>query len=613
MNSQQSYHINTLKDDQRFKDIKQIFTSLFNSKGYSLSSKIEKDIWFLAKCPKEYNEIYNFTEFIKSNKYNRVIKLINTIHFKSNLSLIEDFNQLSFSYDRIIEIYGDFSIKVEEFINKITILLVTSQIKLDSLGDMTLLDDVKLQRLSEIRKEIEKEIKNETLQSTSNSNYLSVNIKQFQMLPEGEVGFKLIVKEMDSRFNIIKYEKRLGLNKRIKLIRPYEYINLTQMNLSLSDFRFHEVYLEMINTKEFFMYLKSGGIVNIKKFLNKRITDKDLLNIIYNETFGEVDDKENKKESIMKNIDKENDIEKETEYDSSKNVKKSSNRTKNLSLINNLYSIYDKNNSNNYNSNDNSNNNNIKEKYNINSKHASFKRSTSLLKDISFINKSNSILHRLNEKNSLTSVNLPNLNRSSGMNMKRASQFSNDNLHLHQTEMIYVPYEEYDISKYTGLSLYSFGVQVEINGEIFGQSEDFFMDFLIENIENILYINKKDSSADETCPSICNYSVNIKPNEVFLLKNNHYDSNLLGQAKIFLGLNLYLSNELKERIMNFIEKKANDEMEVKRKLERVISEVLSLFEPVRSSIEYRLKIYNDNKTKGRMGCCGCNGSDCKIF
>lgn len=475
-----------IKLDSRYSEIKYIFEKLFNSNGYKLNSYFKNDVWFLSKCSKIYNKEMNYTEIIPSQKYVLILQIINDIYFKNSRQ-----SKLSNYSDK--EINGDFNISVDEFINKITILLLTSQIKLDEKKDNFCWDEIKLKKLKQIKEKLQSDIFFKKKYCEQQKSVCLVSLKRFQYIPCGESSFKLIVKEMDSNFNIIKYEKKLLSNKKLKLLTPYEAVNLNDLNFSHNEFCFQEIYLESINLKKFQSFINNGGTVNLRRVSNKLFQSSEIENNENNKTISYPKKRLSKRKSTL----------------------------------------------------------NFEEQ----------KRQT------------------VNFKESITN-----------------------------TEIIFIPFSEFKIDKLIGLNIYTFGIQLEIDNNIYGCSENYFSDCLIENFESFLsYLNNFTNESKFRF----NFCCNIQANEEFTQKN---DLKYL-ISKILLEFEISLNDEIILNLLSKLEKICEDEIEYNDKYESIIKDILEIFHTIRDPLIYRLRLSEDDyliNDKKNISCCGSANKGCSI-
>lgn len=259
--------------DLRIKALKEIFQKLFKSNGFGVSSKFNKLVWFLERDLDWINSISE-SEDQKINsldeetiKKNPVLEVISKIVGK-----MKD-NSFLNSGKCELKSLNDFQIYVSDFIKDICDQLIKSQnvidccqenIKYYNAKEKLVSISQKIKEIDDFNVCISKEEKNKT------KSRINIGLSRLDYLPEGDYFFRLIVKEIDSEFNVVKWEKPLLSSKKIKIIEGGERLNLYEMNLNTRDINFPEIYISELNQEKFKEYSDSTKLM-MKTIILKRI------------------------------------------------------------------------------------------------------------------------------------------------------------------------------------------------------------------------------------------------------------------------------------------------------------------------------------------------------
>lgn len=163
------------------------------------------------------------------------------------------------------------------------------------------------------------------------------------------------------------------------------------------------------------------------------------------------------------------------------------------------------------------------------------------------------------------------------------------------TEVVYFPFN-FNLLKSSGVNLYSYGIQVEIHGEVYGITEDLFMDILISHFEELTNPNM------ESITHILNSKIDV--NEVFLKKGN-----IPPNSSIEMKIEINFNKETKRAILSRLDN-INKEYELFRmKYENIIRNIVNVFGSIKDRLLLRLKNDEENdeydlKVLKRDQCCG---------
>jgi len=178
------------------------------------------------------------------------------------------------------------------------------------------------------------------------------------------------------------------------------------------------------------------------------------------------------------------------------------------------------------------------------------KSSTNTLSDSKLINKSTP---RLKGKGVISQLNNDLQSIVSGKSSKKL-----------RSDIMNMPLS-FNIEETTGLNIYSFGLLVERNGEVFGSSEESLLDLFLYHINDI--IDLRDNKI------VSNYNTSIRIKDEYLIKLRPKYST----ANIVLGIELYLTNKLKYNILKKLQTIYKEKMDVSMKRESQLNDVISLF------------------------------------
>lgn len=279
--------------DSRFKKIKKTLESYFISKGHSLSSPFLESQLILNKTKKnnestedlsQFNndqsrkEIETNQSFSSSNKEEDEENKENAEKRKVIRMIIQNNKSNSFSSNDSQEKIEENPIKISDFISKTTNFLIELQNKIDiNTSKINTKHTISTDLYKRITESIEVLYDEIFFYETSNkveTSYLSVSLKKIQHLPNGEYNFRLLVKEFNSHFNLMLYERKILSNKKLIISNPYETINIYAMNFDKEDNTFGEVYLNIIQQNTLENYVSNGGRICLK-----RISVQDIYSI----------------------------------------------------------------------------------------------------------------------------------------------------------------------------------------------------------------------------------------------------------------------------------------------------------------------------------------------
>ncbi len=160
---------------------------------------------------------------------------------------------------------------------------------------------------------------------------------------------------------------------------------------------------------------------------------------------------------------------------------------------------------------------------------------------------------------------------------------------IRKTDIIYSPVE-FDISDFSGLNLYSFGLTIERNGEYYGNSEELFFDFLLLHSDELIKYDIIDS----------NYNTILKISEDILLNSANVNKNR-DNISVILGIQLNLDKATRKSILNRLKETYFEFRIIKAKQEELISDISYLFEEIKEKL---LSILNNTELEATRGCCG---------
>lgn len=260
--------------DSRNKGLKEIFLKLFKSNGYGVSNKFNKSVWFLSRDLEFINSLVEL-EDCKLNstdeqyiRKNPILEIISKIVGK-----MKENSFISTGNDGLSGLNG-FQIFVSDFIKDVCEQLIKSQNVIDCCQENInhYCAKEKLEVISKKIKDIDdfnvcikgKEEKNKIMSS------INIGLSRLDYLPEGDYFFRLVVKEIDSEFNVVRWEKPLLSSKKIKIINGGERLNLFEMNLNSRDINFPEVYINELNQEKFKEHTESSKLM-MKTIIQKKV------------------------------------------------------------------------------------------------------------------------------------------------------------------------------------------------------------------------------------------------------------------------------------------------------------------------------------------------------
>lgn len=264
------------KSDYRIKDMKNIFEKLFKTKDLGINSKFDRSVWFLSndsglqkiasECGTGGSKLDN--SYIESIMHNPILGLLHSILTKQN------------DYDSVnISKLADFHISVADFINGICELLLKSQSVIESCQE-NISHYSALEKIEAISKKIQ-DIEDFNILFKSKeeksriASCLNFGLSRLDYLPEGDYTFHIVIKEVDSQFNVIRYEKPLASGKKIKILNSEERLKLFEMDLDRKDINFQEIYLSELDQEKFKDHIDSTGKLYLKAIQHKSIIDNN--------------------------------------------------------------------------------------------------------------------------------------------------------------------------------------------------------------------------------------------------------------------------------------------------------------------------------------------------
>ena len=447
---------NNYHKDIRYKNIQRSFEKLFISNNYSLGQKFDSGIWFLQKLVKDENATNNKSN-TKSISEDCMKVLINSLN-ETSQSKIDDSDKFLFEYSpskkarekKVSNSDSNFKIFVCDFISKICKALIYSRNIIDKTEESLksnkgyqIKDNIAL-KIKEIdNNKDEPSCLNSTITLSKNireKSSLSFSLSRLSNLPDGEYSFKLVLKEIDVDYNIISYEKKLLSNKKIKILTPFEKINLFQMNFNKQDLSFQEIFIQELNQEALLNYMKTHTHLRKKSIVYKEVPSN---NNFINSNSSRKDIRsftirDSRRES---NVNIRNSV---NQFDSTLSV---------LPIDNNQIEITHP--------------------------------------------------HHYNSQFNLNTFNpviSPKKRRSckSNFDFSTITNINKQGVSTIQPFTVLIP-TDFKYEENTGTNLISFCLVLERNGKPFGESEESFLDYLIIHTEEICDLNKKTFSSFYSC------------------------------------------------------------------------------------------------------------------
>ena len=516
-----------IRTETRYKEIKEEFENLFKLKGYSSTNNtFTSDVWFLNKETKveERSLVRKLTKRLSIKEKPIINFEANTTSLQKVRKIIESINKktktINLLNDANTEIDENFKININDFIKRISDIILSIHSKIEHCIDNSrhYSSSEKISKISQIIEKIDNMIFfNETHFKNSKKSTISINLKRLEFLPEGEYSFKLVIKELDSKFNMIKHEKKIISGKKLKLVDPLNRINLYEMNLKPNDNTFQEVYLNFLDVSAVKEFVNDGGNVNLKTITIKQITNSSL----------NISKQTGKKDSNRQLFKRQNNVEQASKF-----------RNQNaFSMMNNN--------------------------------------------------------RKLTVKNPIS----PEIRG----HRKNTSEDQDNQLLYNLTETIYLPVE-FDVNELSGTNLYKFGLIVEKNGEVYGTSEESFLEFLLLHSDSLLNI-------DEDIHSNYNTTVKIVEDYQFKYKPLYLQSNVI------LGIHATFNISTRKEILSRILEIYKDNAETIRKNEEILKDILNIFHEIKDKLLLILTSSENQKEshkkeeEKRENCCG----GCSIF
>lgn len=539
--------LTNFRKDERFEKLLTLFESMFKSRGYNLNEKISKNIWFLKD--KNIEKFYvqesiknlNNEENIITDNTNKIKQSEEEIIFAPMKALLEStlinnkksslsnakrsFSNNKTVYNKIFDMplseQNNFNyIIISDFIINLCEKLLVNQNITDSCYD-NINHHFSNEKIDLINYKIN-DLQNVKEKVSFNSS-INISLCRLDCLPEGNYSFRLVLKELDKNFNMIKYDRGLTSNKKIKILNSCQYVNLFEMNLNKKDISFKEVFIHSLDQKKLKEYIDSEECIYLKSVVKQKDLDKDITN------------KLNKSKLSLKEIN----------INQTRKFSKSVIREENESISDNMTNRkekdykYSKDNHENEKDLDDIDSNTLVNNYKNNNK--KYQRKSSINVPV----KKNSILNSMNNKSNLNlskyNANKSNTSISYINNELNMSSNVNTSLLNNNQSSVFLQPIDFEFENNSGTSLVSFGLVVERNGEFFGESNENFLDFLLIHTDELLDSNKKSIKS--------NYMSGIRISENIQARYNlNYN-----QINIVIGIDLLLTKEIKSNILERIQ------------------------------------------------------------
>ena len=454
-------NINNYHKDIRYKDIQRSFEKLFIMNNYSLGQKFDSTVWFLEEKllfkNKNENTTNNSTSSNTSNSEDCMKVLISSLN-EINQTKKDYLEKFLFEYSPskktrekklILSNSQDFKIFVCDFISKICEALIYSQNIIDKTDE-----NLRFHKGVEIKDQIAKKIKeidlkqlepnciNSTITLSKDlreKSSIIFSLSRLSNLPEGEYSFKLVMKEIDLEYNIISYEKKLLSNKKIKILTPFEKINLFQMNLNKQDVSFQEVFIQELNQEALLNYMKTHSTLRSKTIVYKE--DNTNNNNIVNNSRKDI-----KSFTIR-------DSRRESSFNIRNSVNPFDSTTSIVAIDNNQIEI--------------------SQPYHYNNQ------------------------FNQNMFNPVISPKKRKLSKSQ-FDYSTITNYQKQGISTLQPLTVLIP-TDFKFEENTGTNLISFNLIIERNGEPFGETEESFLDYLILHTNEICDLEKKSFSSFYSC------------------------------------------------------------------------------------------------------------------
>ena len=282
--------IDNLKSDPRFNMIKETFEDLFKVKGYRLNETFNNKVWFLNRSLTDKIDNINSISFGRDDIVIQIIDDLRKQTIKKRISNTFQSNMTSFSQD--------FQVSVSEFIKQLTFTLISSQLSIDNCKE-NMIHDGSIDQVELLENRIKILEDQLILNESKEKSTVTYQLTRIDSFPEGEYNIKVQLSEFDDNLNFIKYSKNLVSGKKIKIIQAFNRVNLTEMNLNISELTFQDVYLNELNQVELRDYLMNGNKINQKILVVKHVNSHDFKKI-------EASKKSSLKSPLMEKISKKN-------------------------------------------------------------------------------------------------------------------------------------------------------------------------------------------------------------------------------------------------------------------------------------------------------------------
>lgn len=285
LSNESSYDISIENNTMLQKEI--IFNSNKNQKEVKRISKINENIDNINKEIKEMNDF----SILKTNLLIEIINmlplsddfLLKEENFKQNLLFFSITNKkYKSSTKSLLEDKFKFDIYVCDFIKGICDILLFSQIQinkhieiLNSINGISLQSELKncllkinnleehiKQNLEEskLNKKVYEELKREQEETYNGKSFIKFNIFKINNFPKGLFKFKLLLKELNSDYNVVSYFRNTLNNSIIEIKKSNECINFSSANINKGEYSFENVYLYSIQQEALLSHMKTNII-----------------------------------------------------------------------------------------------------------------------------------------------------------------------------------------------------------------------------------------------------------------------------------------------------------------------------------------------------------------
>lgn len=257
----------------KYYDIKLQFEKSFSQYGYSLDSVFGSEVWFLTNCETVYSMERNTYEYENVILYKEVLNIIKNMTVPKRKSSISQGNT---------RLSCKFQVKVEDFIEELSNFIGNLYMTIENRKKNVRIDEKTYKTLKILKenlliqeevyekkgKDDEKDdllrVSNEKSSFQKEVSHVSISIQEINHISTGDFKFKLIIKELDKEFTMIKHEKKLSSNKNLKILNSFESIKLNQLNLNSYDISFPDIYLKPIKQNELEEHIRHGGYVFLR-------------------------------------------------------------------------------------------------------------------------------------------------------------------------------------------------------------------------------------------------------------------------------------------------------------------------------------------------------------